>query len=105
MQGIKWIKAREEANGLVIIQQSQPKYIDKVLHAIENGLPLMIENLPVDIDAVRGGGGAQGSGSCRPSLWRLPRGGWAPPRCNSTTHVHAPTQGPGRTGGPAVGRA
>jgi hypothetical protein len=53
LQGIKWIKAREEANNLVIIQQSQPKYIDKVLQAIENGLPLMIENLPVDIDAVR----------------------------------------------------
>eukprot|EP00879_Flechtneria_rotunda_P029616 GHRR01032042.1.p1 GENE.GHRR01032042.1~~GHRR01032042.1.p1 ORF type:complete len:1612 (+),score=608.41 GHRR01032042.1:122-4837(+) len=52
LQGIKWIKNREEANGLVIVQQSQPKYIDKVIHCIENGLPLLFENLPIDIDAV-----------------------------------------------------
>jgi hypothetical protein len=37
---------------LVILQQNQPKYIDKVLSCIENGLPLLLENLPVDIDAV-----------------------------------------------------
>ena len=30
LQGIKWIINREEPNGLVIIQQSQHKYIDKV---------------------------------------------------------------------------
>ena len=52
MQGIRWIKNREEANGLVILQQSQPKYVDKVLNCIENGIPLMLENLPVDLDAV-----------------------------------------------------
>lgn len=52
LQGIRWIINKEEANGLVIIQQSQHKYIDKVTYCIENGLPLLIENLPVDIDAV-----------------------------------------------------
>eukprot|EP00201_Polytomella_parva_P017476 CAMPEP_0175071536 /NCGR_PEP_ID=MMETSP0052_2-20121109/19298_1 /TAXON_ID=51329 ORGANISM="Polytomella parva, Strain SAG 63-3" /NCGR_SAMPLE_ID=MMETSP0052_2 /ASSEMBLY_ACC=CAM_ASM_000194 /LENGTH=4543 /DNA_ID=CAMNT_0016338719 /DNA_START=12 /DNA_END=13643 /DNA_ORIENTATION=- len=52
LQGIKWIMNKEEANGLIIIQQSQNKYIDKVIYCIENGIPLMIENLPVDIDAV-----------------------------------------------------
>ena len=52
LQGIKWITGKEEKHGLVIIQQSQHKYIDKVINAIENGLPLMIENLPDDIDAV-----------------------------------------------------
>ncbi|MEW5311809.1 MAG: hypothetical protein WDW38_003494 [Sanguina aurantia] len=52
LQGIKWIINREEPNGLVIIQQSQHKYIDKVIYCIENGLPLLIENLPQDIDAV-----------------------------------------------------
>jgi hypothetical protein len=51
VQGIKWIKNREAAAGLVIVQQSQPKYIDKVIHCIENGIPLLFENLPVDIDA------------------------------------------------------
>lgn len=52
LQGIKWIMNRELPNGLVIIQQSQPKYIDKVINAIENGLPMLLENLPADIDAV-----------------------------------------------------
>lgn len=31
-QGIRWIMNRESAAGLVVIQQSQPKYIDKVRH-------------------------------------------------------------------------
>ncbi|CAD7696266.1 unnamed protein product [Ostreobium quekettii] len=52
LQGIKWIQNREEPNGLVIVQQSQPRYLDKVINAIENGLPLLLENLPEDIDAV-----------------------------------------------------
>ena len=30
MQGIKWVKGREEGAGLRIIQQGQPKYIDTV---------------------------------------------------------------------------
>eukprot|EP00232_Nephroselmis_pyriformis_P019075 CAMPEP_0182900652 /NCGR_PEP_ID=MMETSP0034_2-20130328/28990_1 /TAXON_ID=156128 /ORGANISM="Nephroselmis pyriformis, Strain CCMP717" /LENGTH=4527 /DNA_ID=CAMNT_0025034901 /DNA_START=131 /DNA_END=13711 /DNA_ORIENTATION=+ len=52
LQGIKWIKNREEPNGLKIIQMSQPKYIDIVENCIENGVPLLIENCPDDIDAV-----------------------------------------------------
>lgn len=35
LQGIKWIKSREASSGLVILQQSQPKYVDKVLSCIE----------------------------------------------------------------------
>lgn len=30
LQGIRWIINRESPSGLVVIQQSQPKYIDKV---------------------------------------------------------------------------
>ncbi|KAK9866454.1 hypothetical protein WJX84_011662 [Apatococcus fuscideae] len=52
LQGIKWIANRETPNGLKIIQQSQSKYIDAVISAIENGQPLLMENLPEDIDAV-----------------------------------------------------
>jgi dynein heavy chain len=52
LQGISWILNKEEPNGMVIIQQSQHKYIDKVISCIENGMPLLIENLPEDIDAV-----------------------------------------------------
>lgn len=44
--------SREERNGLTVIQQSQKGYIDKVVHCLENGKPLLIENLPDDIDAV-----------------------------------------------------
>lgn len=35
-----------------MIQQSQKGYLDKVIQCIENGKPLLIENLPSDIDAV-----------------------------------------------------
>ena len=52
LQGIRWIKGREEANGLRTIQLSQPKYIDTVEQCIENGIPLLIESLGVEIDAV-----------------------------------------------------
>ncbi|KAI8473051.1 MAG: flagellar outer dynein arm heavy chain beta [Monoraphidium minutum] len=52
LQGIKWIKSREASSGLVILQQSQPKYVDKVLACIEQGLPLLLENLPMELDAV-----------------------------------------------------
>ena len=52
LQGIRWIMNREEAHDLTIIQQSQKGYIDKVIACLENGRPLLIENLPDDIDAV-----------------------------------------------------
>ena len=51
LQGIKWIK-NKEGEAMVILQLSTPRYIDKVEHCIENGVPLMIENLGEDIDAV-----------------------------------------------------
>ena len=52
LQGIAWIRSRETKNGLKIIQLSQAKYIDTVEYCIENGIPLLIENLQDDIDAV-----------------------------------------------------
>lgn len=52
LQGIRWVKKREEANGLRIVQQSQPKYIDTVVHCLEQGLPLLIESCPEELDAV-----------------------------------------------------
>ncbi len=52
LQAIKWIMNRELPNGLKIIQQSQAKYIDTVISCIETGTPLLMENLPEDIDAV-----------------------------------------------------
>ena len=52
LQGRQWIAAREAANNLCILQQSQPNYVDKVLQCIQEGRPLLLENLPEDIDAV-----------------------------------------------------
>lgn len=52
LQGIKWVMRREEANGLRIVQQSQPNYIDTVIQCVEQGLPLLIENCPDQLDAV-----------------------------------------------------
>ena len=52
LQGIAWVRNREGPKGLKIIQLSQHKYIDTVENCIENGIPLLIENLQDDIDAV-----------------------------------------------------
>ena len=51
LQGIKWIK-QKFGDKMKIIQLSKPNYIQDVEHCIENGIPLMIENLQDDIDAV-----------------------------------------------------
>ncbi|CAG9462750.1 unnamed protein product [Pedinophyceae sp. YPF-701] len=52
LQGIKWIVSREEPHGIKVIQLTQNKYIETVKQCIENGVPLMIENIGEDIDAV-----------------------------------------------------
>jgi dynein heavy chain, axonemal len=51
LQGIRWIKEKW-GDKLKIIQLSKANYINDVEHCIENGIPLMIENLQDDIDAV-----------------------------------------------------
>eukprot|EP00741_Cyanophora_paradoxa_P016051 tig00000042_g15496.t1 len=52
LQGIRWIREREEKNGLRILQQGQPKYVDAIEQCIQNGTPVLIENLGESIDAV-----------------------------------------------------
>jgi len=52
LQGIKWIVNRETKNGVKIVQMSQPRYIETIENAIQNGLPVIIENLGEQIDAV-----------------------------------------------------
>eukprot|EP01063_Lacrimia_lanifica_P013523 TRINITY_DN2016_c0_g3_i2.p1 TRINITY_DN2016_c0_g3~~TRINITY_DN2016_c0_g3_i2.p1 ORF type:complete len:4660 (+),score=2247.11 TRINITY_DN2016_c0_g3_i2:150-14129(+) len=52
MQGIKWIKTREEKNGLKICQPTQKRYIDIVVRCLEDGLPCLIENVTEDIDPI-----------------------------------------------------
>ena len=52
LQGVKWVLNKEESNGLKVIQLSQDRYLDTVEQCMENGIPLLIENLGEEIDAV-----------------------------------------------------
>eukprot|EP00903_Cladosiphon_okamuranus_P006208 g6103.t2 len=49
-QGIKWLRKREEDNGLVVIQLSQKKWLRDVETSINGGQTLIIENIGEDID-------------------------------------------------------
>ena len=51
LQGIRWIKGKEQTNGMELIQLSEDKWMRKVEAALENGKVLMIEALGQDIDA------------------------------------------------------
>ena len=51
VQGIKWLKRREEANGLQVIQLTARRWLTKVVQAITSGNTVIIENLGEDIDA------------------------------------------------------
>lgn len=46
LHGSRWVLGREKPNGLVVLQQGAPKLIDTVIRCVENGTPLLIENLP-----------------------------------------------------------
>lgn len=50
-QGIKWLRKREEDNGLSVIQLSQKKWLYNVEQAIVNGNTLIIENIGEEIDS------------------------------------------------------
>jgi dynein heavy chain len=50
-QGIKWLRNKEEANGLQVFQLNQKGWQRKVEQAITNGRVIIVENLGEDIDA------------------------------------------------------
>lgn len=50
-QGIKWLRTKEEKNGLQVFQLNQKGWQRKVEQAIMNGQTIIIENLGEDIDA------------------------------------------------------
>lgn len=54
LQGIVWIKEREAKNNLFITRLGQKGMLDKLERCIENGEPVLIENLEESIDAVLG---------------------------------------------------
>merc|ERR1711871_1323715 len=50
-QAIKWIRQKEESNGLEVFQLNQKGWQRKVEQALANGRTIIVENLGVDIDA------------------------------------------------------
>lgn len=55
LQGVKWIKTREEKNGLKVIQTSQKNWQRTLQTCIEEGLPCLIESLGEFIEPVLDG--------------------------------------------------
>ncbi|RYY38153.1 hypothetical protein EON62_00615, partial [archaeon] len=51
LQGIKWLKRREEGNRLVVVQLTQPNWLKSIVSAIQQGTPVIIENVAEDVDA------------------------------------------------------
>jgi len=52
LQGIRWIKKHEEARGLKVVRLGQKTLMTILSAGIENGAPVMIENIQLSIDAV-----------------------------------------------------
>eukprot|EP00306_Pavlova_sp_CCMP459_P002806 CAMPEP_0185179034 /NCGR_PEP_ID=MMETSP1139-20130426/31803_1 /TAXON_ID=298111 /ORGANISM="Pavlova sp., Strain CCMP459" /LENGTH=3023 /DNA_ID=CAMNT_0027744869 /DNA_START=1 /DNA_END=9072 /DNA_ORIENTATION=+ len=52
LQGITWIKRMEERRGLHVVRLGQKQLIPKLENALENGKPIIIENIETSIDAV-----------------------------------------------------
>jgi dynein heavy chain len=52
LQAIAWIKERESKRGLQVVRLGQKKMLNTVEQCMENGLPVLIENIAETIDAV-----------------------------------------------------
>ena len=52
LQGINWITERESQKNLRIVQLTTPKYLDQIEQCIQEGEPIIIENMGESIDAV-----------------------------------------------------
>jgi dynein heavy chain len=51
LQGIKWLKQKEEGDNLKVITLTQPKWLNVIVNAIQQGQTVIIENVGEDIDA------------------------------------------------------
>lgn len=51
LQGIKWLRKREEENNLTVTQLTQPKWTNTLSQCITNGFTLILENCGQDLDA------------------------------------------------------
>jgi dynein heavy chain, axonemal len=52
LQGAKWVAAKEGGHGLITTRLTANGYLDAVGKAVETGVPLLIENLPEELDPV-----------------------------------------------------
>merc|ERR1719230_496863 len=52
LQGITWIKKHEEKRGLKVVRLGQKALMQQLASGIENGAPVMIENIQLVVDAV-----------------------------------------------------
>lgn len=52
LQGAKWVAAKEGSHGLITTRLTATGYLDVVAKAVETGMPLLIENLPEELDPV-----------------------------------------------------
>jgi len=53
-QANKWIKLMEKENNISVIKMSNSNYTTTLQLAIENGLPVLLENIQEEIDATLG---------------------------------------------------
>lgn len=52
LQGVKWVKNMEASRELKVLQLSKGNYMREMKMALQNGNPVLIENLGETIDAV-----------------------------------------------------
>merc|ERR1719201_3032977 len=52
LQGIRWIKKHEEKRGLKVVRLGQKALMQQLASGIENGVPVLIENIQLVVDAV-----------------------------------------------------
>jgi len=55
LQGVRWIKSREERNKLVIVQMGAKNWDSKIKDCIQDGIPCLLEALPDHIDPLLDG--------------------------------------------------
>lgn len=51
LQAIKWLRKREEPNGLRVVQLSSAKWVAELCSCISSGIPVIMENCLDDLDA------------------------------------------------------
>jgi dynein heavy chain, axonemal len=51
LQGISWIRGKDGPRGLIVLRQGERKFLDIVSRCVEEGTPLLIENVSETLDS------------------------------------------------------